>query len=192
MASKKAAGKKAASKKTASKKAAGKQPAQEAGTPLSSILAIADPGDFMIALDKFVAESPACDGVPFARRPETAQMVGLLDEAYSALFSSGMLYMFDWSVGDEFDRINGWCRTIGAMRTVEYFAAAAALCPGERVPANRDRRQELTREFMESDSDPLEQLDDVYREDALAEIPDRLRAHLTRHRAAVEQELATR
>jgi hypothetical protein len=144
----------------------------------------------MAALRKWVGAHPGRRGVPYDELPETGRLIVTLDEMHKAIYSSGMLYVLDWTVGDQFHEAMAWLRKMGAKSTVAYFRAAAALFPRKQVPRNVDARTRVTAR-LEEEGGHLDALDDAYREVALTEIPERLRDYLAAHEAEIAHEMAS-
>jgi hypothetical protein len=161
-------------------------------TTLASILRMpADPGGaFLSALSDWVLTAER-QVLPFDKLPEPARQIIVLNEIYSALDSTGMLYVIDWNIGDQFHDVVKWAKLIGARHTVDYFTAAAAQFPRKRVPKERELRRHLYRK-LSPDLELFTPLDDRYREKVLAELPRRFKAYLTANRAAVEKKLESR
>ena len=164
---------------------------------LASILAARDRDPWqrrvklLSALSKWVHEQPGRRGVPYEELPESAKMIVTLDEMHKAINSAGILYVLDWNIGERFHEAQAWLTKLRARRTVAYFAAAAAFYPRKRVPHDSLMRSKVSGALLERDDEPLQALDDIYREEVLAEIPDTLRTYLKANIATVEQELSS-
>ena len=145
---------------------------------------------FMTEAAKWAWSVPDRTVVPFDSVPETARMIILLDALVAALNSAGLLYVADWSLGDDFADLRRWIGEIGATTTGDYLDGFARLFPKRVVPTDRDKRADALQRAVDKAAkkgkDPLDALDDEYREAALLEVPARLREWMRANRTRLE------
>ncbi len=131
--------------------------------------------------------------VPFDDLPMAARMIIVLEGMHRAISNGGMLYVLDWSEGEQFHEALDWFRKIGARRAATYFTRAAALFPRHRVPKAKAGRHRLTGRLLRGGrADPLRDLDDAFRKQVLAEIPPRLQSYLRKNLKTVALDLSSR
>lgn len=165
---------------------------------LDEVLAVSDPDPlqagfaFLSAAADWVASVPGRNGLPLEELPETARMISLLNELVSALNSAGLLYVADWELGNHFAELLDWTTQLHATSTHAYLQGFAGLFPRGRVPKDRDKRSAALKSVVEraakKGGDPLDALDEEFRERALLEIPTRMREWFVLNRARLEQE----
>ncbi len=150
-------------------------------------------GALLTDLVEWVWAFPKRPTVPFDDLPTAARMILVLEGMHRAISNGGLLYVLDWSEGEQFHEALGWFRKIGARRAATYLTRAAALFPGHRVPKAKRERQRVTNRLTRPGyPNSLDALDVTFRKQVLAEIPQRLRSYLRKNLRAVAQDLSSR
>ncbi|MEO5815207.1 MAG: DUF4375 domain-containing protein [Gemmatimonadaceae bacterium] len=146
----------------------------------------------LTALTEWAWAVPGRKAIPFADVPDGARMLILMNELVSALNSSGLLYLADWELGNDYGDIRQCTETIGAHMTMAYLDEFAALFPRNRVPVDRDARSAALERREARDAkkglSPIVTIDQRYREAALDEIPVRVRDYVRNNKLRFEAE----
>lgn len=114
------------------------------GRTFEEILNITDPSEFIRALAEYDFRKPAWSVSEIRARPELSRMVLLLNALCSCVCSGGIgKFLREPDAPVFFEEIVGYCKRIGAHRTVEYLRSVAAYFPDGKIPTDQAQRDHV-------------------------------------------------
>lgn len=160
---------------------------------LDEALGLTDDNDFVHAL---LSLDTGHGGMPLHERPAPLAMLLTVCALHIDLAVDGIAKFLTQTEGAGFGDAFYFCRISRATRADKYLTGVAALFPKGKVPKDDAKREAIVFAAQEETSpldpdDPFRTLDREYREDALPEIADSLRAYVRKNRRLIEEALAT-
>lgn len=160
---------------------------------LDQILALTDDNGLV---DGLLSLDTRHRGMPLHERPAPLAMLLTVCALHIDLSVDGIAKFLTQQEGAGFSDAFYFCRMSRAMRADKYLTAVAALFPKRKVPKDDAAREAIVFAAWEETSplqgdDPFRKLDREYRQDALREIADSLRAYVRKNRRPIEKALAT-
>lgn len=167
-------------------------PRNEFEKKLNGALAASDDDAFLQQLCEI---DPRYTVIDPEQRPHPLAMFAGLWALHLDVGLDGIWRYLAYDEGNAFDQDLASCRTIGAVKAVDYLESVQRVFPRGRVPKDRDKRSDALERMEEKakrtgSPDPLRSLDEKFARTAMPELAQRLRAWVATNRTELLRDLA--